>query len=77
MDMLAWLYDEDQWPSGFAGGIVTKDHRFRQRFLVFSREAQEGEPLATYDIGLNPDGTLAFSERIGRDDPAKGFKLYV
>ena len=22
-DMLAWLYDEDRWPSGSAGGIVT------------------------------------------------------
>ena len=22
-DMLAWLYDEDRWPSGTAGGRVT------------------------------------------------------
>ena len=24
-EMLAWLYDEDRWPSGAAGGFVTKD----------------------------------------------------
>ena len=24
-EMLAWLYDEDRWPSGFAGGLVTCD----------------------------------------------------
>ena len=30
--MLAWLYDEDRWPSGAAGGIVTKDKRFRARY---------------------------------------------
>ena len=24
-DMLAWLYDEDRWPSGFAGGFGTRD----------------------------------------------------
>ncbi|MBR4370143.1 MAG: hypothetical protein IKS92_03795, partial [Victivallales bacterium] len=24
-NMLAWLYDEDRWPSGAAGGIVTKN----------------------------------------------------
>ena len=24
-EMLAWLYDEDRWPSGSAGGIVTRD----------------------------------------------------
>lgn len=35
-DMLCWLYDEDRWPSGFAGGYVTKDEQYRQRFLVFT-----------------------------------------
>ncbi len=35
-DMLCWLYDEDRWPSGFAGGYVTKDDQYRQRFLVFT-----------------------------------------
>ena len=29
----AWLYDEDRWPSGAAGGIVTKNKNFRQKFL--------------------------------------------
>ncbi len=32
-NMRAWLYDEDRWPSGAAGGLVTKDPRFRQRRL--------------------------------------------
>ena len=77
MDMLAWLYDEDRWPSGAAGGLVTKDHRYRQRFLVFSREKPECEPLAVYDVTLNPDGTLARGVRIGAEDEAEGFKLYV
>jgi hypothetical protein len=34
--MEAWLYDEDRWPSGAAGGLVTKDPRFRQRILRLS-----------------------------------------
>lgn len=34
--MLAWLYDEDRWPSGAAGGLVTKDARWRARHLLFS-----------------------------------------
>ncbi len=34
--MLAWLYDEDRWPSGAAGGIVTRDERFRARHLLFT-----------------------------------------
>ena len=35
-EMLAWLYDEDRWPSGAAGGIVTKDVNMRQRYLRFT-----------------------------------------
>ena len=31
--MIAYLYDEDRWPSGAAGGLVTADPRFRQRVL--------------------------------------------
>ena len=34
--MLAWLYDEDRWPSGAAGGLVTKEERFRARYLLFT-----------------------------------------
>ncbi len=34
--MLAYLYDEDRWPSGAAGGLVTKDKRFRTRYLLFT-----------------------------------------
>ncbi len=37
-DMLTWLYDEDRWPSGAAGGLVTKDKKYRLRFLVFSTD---------------------------------------
>ena len=35
--LLAWLYDEDRWPSGAAGGFVTKDERYRQRTLLFTK----------------------------------------
>ena len=32
-DMEAWLYDEDRWPSGAAGGLVTKNPEYRMRSL--------------------------------------------
>ena len=36
-NMLTWLYDEDRWPSGAAGGLVTKAHpEYRIRYLVFT-----------------------------------------
>lgn len=31
--MEAWLYDEDRWPSGSAGGLATKDKCYRQKRL--------------------------------------------
>ncbi len=36
--MLAWLYDEDKWPSGFAGGLVTKKKENREKYLLFTRK---------------------------------------
>ncbi len=33
-DMESYLYDEDRWPSGIAGGIVTKHPEYRAKFLV-------------------------------------------
>ena len=34
--MLACLYDEDRWPSGPAGGLVTREEQFRGRYLLFT-----------------------------------------
>jgi hypothetical protein len=37
--MESWLYDEDRWPSGSAGGIVTKDVKYRAQLLILTRHA--------------------------------------
>ncbi len=34
LGMEAWLYDEDRWPSGAAGGLVTKNPKHRMRSLA-------------------------------------------
>ncbi len=34
--MEAWMYDEDRWPSGAGGGLVTCDERFRKRDLTLT-----------------------------------------
>ena len=48
----AWLYDEDKWPSGFAGGLSTAaEPAFRAQYLVCQvddRLALIGERIATY-----------------------------
>ena len=45
-EMLAWLYDEDRWPSGAAGGLVTCDERYRARNLVFTT-VKQGEVFSS------------------------------
>ena len=42
--MLAWLYDEDRWPSGAAGGIITRDPGHRIRHLLLTRKPY-GSPV--------------------------------
>ncbi len=32
-NMEAWLYDEDRWPSGLAGGLVTKNPEYRMKYV--------------------------------------------
>ncbi len=39
--MKAYLYDEDRWPSGFAGGLVTRNEEFRARYIAFSPFAKD------------------------------------
>ena len=89
-DMLAWLYDEDRWSSGPAGGIVTKHKPFRRKRLkLFTADQgwntpkaaalEEGVPylLAAYDVVLDSEGCLASYSRIEKDAPATGTKWYA
>jgi len=34
LGMEAWLYDEDRWPSGLAGGLVTKYPEYRAKLMI-------------------------------------------
>lgn len=80
--MLAWLYDEDRWPSGFAGGFVTKDKALRQKCLQFQRHKEPNDPpvfneqgkltsgsklLACYRI-FTFLGKLYYYKRVNEDD---------
>jgi len=89
-NMLAWLYDEDRWPSGAAGGLVTKTIKYRERCLLITENIQKevgtkqagyetGTPylLACFDIVLNSDGTLKEYKMIEPKDNAHGKKRYA
>jgi hypothetical protein len=36
--MESWLYDEDRWPSGSAGGLVTEEEMYRAMFIEMNRK---------------------------------------
>ncbi len=88
--MLAWLYDEDRWSSGPAGGKVTKIKKFRRKRLELFPEdknwntpkeqaLETGDPylLSCYDVVLDTEGYLDSFKRIGINDSAIGTKWYA
>jgi len=89
-DMFSLIYDEDRWPSGFSGGIVTKIKKYRIRRLIITNKDRnddiepekayiEGEPyfIACYDVTLNDLGEIIRYTKIDRNDSAKGEKWYA
>ena len=71
--MLAWLYDEDKWPSGFAGGYVTKKKENRAKYLLFTDNAERGaggELLARYAVALDENGCLTGCCRLNEGESA-------
>jgi len=89
-EMLAWLYDEDRWPSGAAGGLVTREPEYRVRKLLFTRNeikncvpkesaVETGEPyfVACYDIILNENGELKSYSSIEPGDKPEGEKWFA
>jgi hypothetical protein len=63
--MLCWLYDEDRYSSGFAGGIVTKNLRYRARDLLFT-------PVEEPDFEPN---RKIFEKKIDDGSKPKGYFL--
>ena len=62
--MEVWLYDEDRWPSGSAGGKATEDVRYRMKSVyVYERAAA---PYISGETEL-PECDYMFAARLGAD----------
>jgi hypothetical protein len=72
-DMLAWLYDEDRFPSGFAGGLVVqRNPDFALRFLEPApAEAQAPWCFAT----RQEEGGVSYRPLAAGEEPAEGEEL--
>ncbi len=79
-EMLPWLYDEDRWPSGAAGGLVTRERSLRQRELrmqicekppaIFNAVEEDDEIVAIFTAILDKDGINASDMRRELSMPA-------
>ena len=62
LGMKAYLYDEDRWPSGSAGGAVTRDNPQYRMNSLLARSGDDplerGERLGRFAITLNESGEL-------------------
>ncbi len=62
LQMKAYLYDEDRWPSGAAGGLVTRTHpEFRSQAIMVSSTApspEGSERIASFAVELDDAGQL-------------------
>lgn len=56
--MRLYLYDEDCWPSGGAGGAVTKNKRFSARYLLFTVHKSKTPSI------LDGDGKLLEGQKL-------------
>ncbi len=74
LGLSCWLYDEDRFPSGSAGGIVTRELKFRSRTIVVSDRVLEGycagkaEFDARAEAGEKPKGYFLADYRIAFRD---------
>jgi hypothetical protein len=75
-NMEAWLYDEDRWPSGAAGGLVTRNKQFRMRKLYVKVHtnpkmfAWTKDVAAAYCVTLY-SGTMTAFTRLAKNQKPK------
>lgn len=72
--MYAYLYDEDRYPSGAAGGLVTENLKYRQRFISLTmKRNDEYEPTkdlfeAKIEMGEKPIGYFLAAYQVVLDE---------
>ena len=50
LNMEAYAYDENGWPSGFAGGILLEDEENRDMYLTYEYGEYDKKSVASFDV---------------------------
>jgi hypothetical protein len=72
---LAWLYDEDRWPSGAAGGLVTCERQNGAKGIsihITDDSKIDGEILYTYAVKTSGESLLRYRLLNEGESPEKG-----
>ncbi|MHC4575039.1 MAG: glycosyl hydrolase, partial [Planctomycetota bacterium] len=87
LDMNIWIYDENSYPSGFAGGLVPEampESRGRNLFIESANDVvavfrQSGDTFKSITPGPQPSGAdgLIASIKLAKTSPWYGGKFYV
>ena len=51
LDMDAWVYDENGWPSGFAGGKLLEDSNNCDKYIIYKQGAYDNTATVSYFLG--------------------------
>ncbi|MBQ3669126.1 MAG: hypothetical protein II920_07870, partial [Clostridia bacterium] len=65
--MYCWLYDEERFPSGCAGGIVTRNLAYRSRTMIIARDI----PIPEYIVR----DKIEFDRLIALGEKPRGYRL--
>ncbi|RLI37722.1 hypothetical protein DRO55_00665 [Candidatus Bathyarchaeota archaeon] len=86
-DLESWLYDEDKWPSGFAGGIVpAKNEEYRSRFALLeeiepkevAESLKDPSVLGVYEVKFTESNEIESFKRIRKPEDVEGLgRLYA
>ncbi len=88
LNMQAWLYDEDRFPSGFGGGLITCDPKYRAKGITlkevpFSEAADEKLPETTLAVfsgainGVHAENVRKLDKNNYRNELKEGETLLV
>lgn len=67
-DMDAWIYDEDGWPSGFAGGKLLEDEANCDQYLTYTVAPRDMSASVCYHITEDKLIRIAASEDCGNEE---------
>ncbi len=82
LGMEAWIYDEDRWPSGTAGGMVTENPEYQMKFIhldisngrdfsLKDAEKQEGKWLGAWSCRLKNKFDIYDLKKVNKETSLK------